>query len=107
MRKTVSLLALAGIFALSACDWGKKKEDDEVLPLNDSADEVVNNAAEVVPDLAPVRNEALDISNSVTPPAPPPVTQDQQTLDAADATGLTSRLPEENVLGEAAGNSAR
>jgi hypothetical protein len=33
------------------------------------------------------------------------MTQDQQTLDDADATGLTSQLPEE-TLGEAGGNSA-
>jgi len=107
MRKTVSLLALTGIFFLSACDWGKKKED-EVLPLDNAANEMANNVVEEIPDAAPpARNETLNVSNTVAPPAPPPVTEDQQTLDDADATGLTSRLPEADVLGEAAGNGVR
>lgn len=106
MRKTISLLALAGLFALSACDWGKKKED-EVLPIDNGVDEIVDNAAQDVPDAAPLPEAPLNVTNTAMPPPPPPVAEDQQTLDDADATGLTSRLPEEDVLGEAAGNAVR
>lgn len=100
MRKTVSLLALTGLFALSACDWGKKRDEEQ--PFNNAANEVVDNAVENVPEAPPPVNEVANTSNVVMPPPPPQVSEDQQTLDDADATGLTSRLPEEDAGGNVA-----
>lgn len=97
MRLAVSLLAIAGLLTLSACDWFKKK--DEVQPLNNVEDVVVNNAAENVAEAAPVSEEPepANVTNIVKAPPPPELSQDQQTMDDADATGLTSRLPEDDV----------
>lgn len=81
----VAILALA----LAACSNDKPAETEEV-----------NNTVEEVPmDEVPVENLALppeNLANAAEPAAPPPsFSQDEQMLDDADATGLTSRLPAE------------
>ncbi|MEJ7927864.1 hypothetical protein WG908_14000 [Sphingobium sp. AN641] len=81
----IALFALAGALALSAC--GKKEEEEAPM---------TNNLVEPPADLEPI-NEATPPpppAENVAIPAPPPqVSEDQQTIDDADATGLTARLP--------------
>ncbi|MBZ9649519.1 hypothetical protein K9B33_18440 [Sphingobium sp. 3R8] len=87
--RTLAFAALAGALLLSAC--GKKEEE---------APTVTNNLVE-----PPVENVIVDEpeaplpepqNNAVaTPAAPPPsVSEQQQIQDDAEATGMTSRLPE-------------
>lgn len=83
-RFTLIALASLGALALSAC--GKKAEETP---------EVVNNLVEP-PDDIEVVNETLPpglVLNTPEPAAPPVIGEDQQTLDDADATGMTARLP--------------
>lgn len=91
MRKThrnLTLFALAGALALSAC--GKKEEDAPMT--NNLVEPPVENVIIEEPDAAlpmPGNNVAA------TPAAPPPsVSEQQQILDDAEATGMTARLPE-------------
>ena len=88
MRK-FALIALAGALALSAC--GKKEE--EAPATNNLVEPPVENVIINEPDAAPLpepQNNAV-----ATPAAPPPtVSEQQQIQDDAEATGMTSRLPE-------------
>lgn len=88
MRK-LALIVLAGAFALSACN-SKPPEEPQTT----------NNVMEVPEEEIPA-NEAetpVEVPNNSAPAvAPPVVSQDQQTLDDADATGLTARLPDDSV----------
>lgn len=81
----IALFALAGALALSAC--GKKAEEEAPM---------TNNLVEPPADLEPI-NEAVPPpppAENIAVAAPPPeVSDDQQMLDDADATGLTARLP--------------
>lgn len=61
--------------------------------------------------VAPIENvmvaPSVQATNVVEPVAPPPVfTQDEQTRDDADATGMTARLPDETAPGQG-GNETR
>lgn len=104
MRKTPALLAMAAILALAACH---KSKDEESAPMENDVPEMnepepqQQQPVEAPPVLEPEKPE--NISAAPTPPPPPAVTQDQQTLDDADATGLTSRLPD-NYDGSASNN---
>lgn len=87
MRK-IALFALCGAIALSACG---KKSQDEVPATNNLAEPPVENVIVDEPDAAP---EPANNAAPVTPAAPPPdISEDQQMLDDAAATGMTSRLP--------------
>lgn len=93
MRYTLPLLALAGALALAGCDSSD--------PAANAVEENVVEAPIVEePVNIPVINEieeepAANTVETVPPPAPAPVISDeQQTLDDADAIGLTSRIPE-------------
>ncbi|MDX3900749.1 MAG: hypothetical protein QHC40_09610 [Sphingobium sp.] len=87
MRK-FALLALAGALALSAC--GKKEEAPDVEPTNNLVappDDSVMNADQAEPE--------PEVTNNVAQPAPPPeISEDQQMLDDAAASGMTARLRE-------------
>jgi len=86
MRK-IAFAALIGALALSAC--GKKEEEAPVV--NNLVEPPVENVIIDEPD-AP-----LPPSNNVAEPAPvapPSVSEQQQILDDADATGMTARLPD-------------
>lgn len=83
-RFTLIALASLGALALSAC--GKKEEE---------APEVVNNLVEPPADIEVVNDTPppAPIENTPEPAAPPVIGEDQQTLDDADATGMTARIP--------------
>ncbi|WP_416462331.1 hypothetical protein [Sphingomonas sp. VDB2] len=87
--RTLAFAALAGALLLSAC--GKKEEDTPTVT-NNLVEPPVENVIVPEPD-APLP-EPQD--NAVaTPAAPPPsVSEQQQIQDDAEATGMTSRLPE-------------
>ena len=78
MRK-IAFAALIGALALSAC--GKQEEEAPV-----------ENVIIEEPDTA----LPMPSNNAVapTPAAPPSVSEQQQILDDADATGMTARLPD-------------
>lgn len=87
MRK-IAILTLAGALALSAC--GKK--EPEAPPANNMVEPPVENVVVDEPDapLPEPQNNA-----AATPAAPAPkVSEEQQILDDAEATGMTARLPE-------------
>jgi hypothetical protein len=87
MRKIAILTLAVGTLALAAC--GSKEPEQPVIENNE--------AAETPEDLTPP-NETLpdvNVTNEVAPAAPPPAfSDDEQMRDDADATGLTSRLPQ-------------
>ncbi len=88
MRK-LALAALAGALILSACG---KKEEDAPPVTNELVEPPVENVDVPEPEapLPELQNNAV-----ATPAAPPPsVSEQQQIQDDAEATGMTSRLPE-------------
>lgn len=92
MKKLVIVGALA--LALAGC---AKSAPENAL---DEGNDLVEANVE-----APVENvavpEPVNATNVVEPAAPPPTfSQDEQMRDDADATGLTSRLPDEPVPGQ-------
>lgn len=87
MRIT-AILTLAAALALSAC--GSRPDD---------AEPAANNMIEVPEEMIPANDTPpeVEVPNNSAPAAPPPaVSEEQQTLDDADATGLTARLPEDD-----------
>lgn len=99
MRKVV-LMPLAAALALAACS------KDQPAPVNEEN----NTIEELEPTEAPLNNAAPPVENltNETPPAAPPpeVSDQEQILDDADATGLTARLPAAGEPGSAE-NEAR
>lgn len=91
MRISHSLAIMAGLLALSAC--GKKHEEP---PVEDNmVVEEPENVTNEIPPLAqpPVEeNSAQPVENRI---APPQISEEQQMQDDAEATGMTSRLPDE------------
>lgn len=100
MTMRLMIFASAGLLALAACSGGHK--DESPLTENgESANLVVPEANEVAPPAVVIENA----SNVETPAAPPPAFSDeQQTRDDADASGLTTRLPDEETKPADAGN---
>lgn len=93
-------LVLAATLALAAC--GSKTEEtatdlrENIVTEMPDEGNVVTNIADSAPTPPPAVNET-------TPVAPPPAfTDSQQMRDDADATGLTSRLPTDEVPGAGA-----
>ncbi|KQM98566.1 hypothetical protein ASE85_12000 [Sphingobium sp. Leaf26] len=88
MRK-IAFIALAGALALAACG---KKEEPAPDATNNLVEPPVENVIVEEPEapLPEVQNNA-----SATPvAAPPKVSEQQQILDDAEASGMTARLPE-------------
>lgn len=91
MRTTYSLMALAGLVLLAACDT---KTSDEAQPGNEVTEVPVQEPAK------PALNEQRETNVAMAPAnvmEPPSISEEQQMLDDADATGLTSRLPDDNT----------
>ncbi len=87
MRKT-AVLALSSALALAACNRGaeEKLPEDNVVEVDNAADTA--NVAVVLP--------AANATNAAARPAPAPRLTDQQQMhDDAEASGMTSRLPDE------------
>ncbi len=87
--RTFAFAALAGALLLSACG---KKEEDAPSVTNELVEPPVENVIVEEPEapLPEPQNEAV-----ATPAAPAPsVSEQQQIQDDAEATGMTSRLPE-------------
>jgi uncharacterized protein YcfL len=102
MRKT-ALLPLAGLALLAACG---SKETEEPATDNDAIVEEPANIVELNEATAPAPE---NVTNEVRPAAPPKISEEQQTLDDADATGLTSRLSQDDAHaghGDAANQAA-
>ncbi|WP_062731659.1 hypothetical protein [Sphingobium abikonense] len=90
MRK-IALIALSGALALAACG---KKEEDAPAPVNNLVEPPVENVIVAEPD-APMPEPQNQVE--APPVAPPPaISQEQQILDDAEATGMTSRLPRDD-----------
>ena len=88
--RTAAILTLATMLSLAACNRGP----EEKLPSDNSAE--VGNVA-VAPEnvtAAPAAANATNTTATKAMPAPG-FTDDQQMKDDADATGMTSRLPDE------------
>lgn len=89
MRKIALIVALSGALALAACG---KKEEEAPAATNNLVEPPVENIVVEEPEapLPEVQNNAV-----ATPAAPPPsISEQQQIQDDAEATGMTSRLPE-------------
>ena len=87
MRK-FALIALSGALALAACG---KKEEDAPAPVNNLVEPPVENVIVEEPDV-PMPEPKNEVE--AAPVAPPTsISQEQQILDDAEATGMTSRLP--------------
>ncbi|WP_336969937.1 hypothetical protein [Sphingobium aromaticiconvertens] len=87
MRKLM-FAALAGALALSAC--GKKEEQQ---PEVEATNNLVAPPDDTVIDANMVEPEAPTNATNVATPAPPPtISEDQQMLDDAAASGMTARL---------------
>ena len=87
MRKIATLTLLAA-FTLSACG----RTEDDAPATNNMVEPPVENVIIEEPEapLPETQNNAV-----ATPAAPPPsVSEQQQILDDAEATGMTARLPE-------------
>jgi hypothetical protein len=90
MRISYPLAVLAGLLALSACG---KKPHEEPVDTNEVVNEPENVPAEEMNEPAPVpeANVAKPMENRI---APPEISEEQQMQDDAEATGMTSRLPD-------------
>jgi type IV secretory pathway VirB10-like protein len=88
MRKLM-FVALAGALALSAC--GKKKEEQHEV---EATNNLVSPPDENVIDADTVQPTPVEPTNSsnATPAAPPKISENQQMLDDAAASGMTARL---------------
>lgn len=88
--KKLMIVAIAAL-ALSACSKGAPEN-----ALDEGSNIVEENFAVPVENV--VAPEPANASNVVMPAAPPPTfSQDEQMRDDADATGMTSRLPDEQT----------
>jgi hypothetical protein len=86
-------LALVVTLALAGCNG--KPDDESINEAN------VTNVPEEVPsetvpfNASPVPSNAGAVENRASPP---PISDEQQIQDDADATGMTSRLPDETEM---------
>lgn len=90
MRMTLPL-AIAGTLLLAACNGGR---DDDDVPVENVMNDVVEMPEETGP-LAPPEN----LSNVVVPENKvdaPTISEEQQIQDDAEASGMTSRLPDDD-----------
>lgn len=95
-------VALAALVLLNACSGTPEVE----APANTTAEVVVVENA-VVPAPPPPPPPA-NVTASIDPPTPQPVVPDEkQVQEDADATGMTSRLSNEEVVQPVAENSSQ
>ncbi len=92
MRKSYPLALFVGLLALSAC--GKKPEEAPVSN-NDVVEEPQNVPVEDL-DAGPPPAEDNSVKPVENRVAPPEISEEQQMQDDAEATGMTSRLPDED-----------
>ncbi len=97
--RAATILVITAALGLSAC--GKKEESvREVIEDNIITEVPVEDAAPMNSvDAAPPPVAPTNAANAAPPPA---FTDTEQMRDDADATGLTSRLPRDEVPGAAA-----
>lgn len=97
MRLSLPLLALAGALALAGC--GSSGSDAE-LEGNEVSEAPIVEEPVNIPVINEVEEEEEEVANTaevLPPPAPPPVVSDEEQMrEDADATGLTTRLPDED-----------
>jgi len=89
-------LTLVVTLALAGCNG---RRDDENA--NDANDANVMNVPEEVPiDTAPLNASQIpsNAGAAATKASPPQISDEQQIQDDADATGMTSRLPDETEM---------
>jgi hypothetical protein len=90
MRKAAAL-TLAATLALAGCNRGPEQQ-----PIEDNVVEVENATGNVDVAMPPPAMNAANATNATVKAAPAPgFTDEQQMKDDADATGMTSRLPDE------------
>ncbi|MFZ2995504.1 hypothetical protein [Sphingobium sp.] len=101
INRTIALLTLAGALALSACG---RKDEDTGPTTNNMIEPPVENVVIDEPDatLPEPSNNAV----APEPAAPPSVSEQQQILDDAEATGMTSRLPDGDNGSQSAGEAS-
>ena len=93
MRK-FALIALSGALALAACG---KKEEDAPAPVNNLVEPPVENVIVEEPE-APAP-EPQNVAEPAPVAPPPSISEEQQILDDAEASGMTSRLPRDGEPG--------
>jgi hypothetical protein len=98
-NRAAALLSFAAVLGLSACNRTPEQPstvvEDNVMtevPVDDAT--ALNST-----DAPPPANVSLNVTNTVAPP--PAFTDTEQMRDDADATGLTSRLPNDDAANEA------
>ncbi len=99
--RILSALILAGALALGACN---RHDEPEEAPL---ANNLVTPPDENVTE-APPEEPANVVQNKTPPAAPPPtIAEEEQMRDDADASGLTTRLPDDEGGAGQTGNQTR
>ncbi|HEX7821154.1 MAG TPA: hypothetical protein VF463_11110 [Sphingobium sp.] len=104
LRKSCSLALLGVLLALAACG---KKPHEEPVQNEETIEEPDNVTVEEVNPAAPPAaetNSAKPVENRV---APPEVSEEQQMQDDAEASGMTSRLPDDESASAAASGTPR
>lgn len=86
MRK-LTFAVLAGALALSAC--GKKHEEQ---PEGEATNNLVAPPDDTVIDANETEPAPVEESNVATPAPPPKISDNEQMLDDAAASGMTARL---------------
>ena len=100
-----AFLLMAGALVITGCQKGPPAEDQAPLENVENIDDAVPVENMTMPPVPNATNTA-NAANAVAPP--PKVSDDVQTRDDADATGLTARLPEnETMLPGQADNQTR
>lgn len=86
MRK-LTFAVLAGALALSAC--GKKQEEQ---PEVEATNNLVAPPDDTVIDANVAEPAPVEVHNNAAPLAPPEISENEQMLDDAAASGMTTRL---------------
>lgn len=97
--RSAAILVMSAALGLSACNRTPDQPSELVDDNMTTEVPVENTAIANYEDAQPVA-DVVNITNAAAPP--PAFTDSQQMRDDADATGLTSRLPTEDVPGAAA-----
>lgn len=100
MRIRTLAITLSAALALAACNRSE--------PEPPAIDNNVTELPEEVEPMNAAPPPAENVTNEVTPAAPPPTfSDDEQMRDDADATGLTSRLPQSETEAPVEANQQR
>jgi hypothetical protein len=90
-----AIVLLAGSLLMAGCQKGPPAEDPATTENMDNI-EVVEPETNIS---LPAPENMTNVTNAANAAAPPPkISEDVQTRDDADATGMTARLPEDETM---------